>query len=248
MLNWIKISDPKKKTAAPIWSRCWCGCCRSRSTRCTSPGPTTSSAASRRRSAASPRGTVPSDCRDHNLFLLPCEINRGSEFWWGWISRVCSVTSCAEIMEKHLEQSVLSKLPYGYDSVTRQSLSSTEDDMGICPSLHLPNYRVPCFVATVTAILFLLSAASVMSKPVWLVETFVCPFISSGQPVCILGDYGRLLCSKVGFLHNKKFSCQINRSSSTRMSPLAVLMWWVLVTYRVLDFCPQIMNMLPRPH
>lgn len=35
------------------------------------------------------------------------------------------------MMEKHLEQSVLSKLPYGYDSVTRQSLSSTEDDMGI---------------------------------------------------------------------------------------------------------------------
>lgn len=34
-------------------------------------------------------------------------------------------------MEKHLEQSVLSKLPYGYDSVTRQSLSSTEDDMGM---------------------------------------------------------------------------------------------------------------------
>jgi len=34
-------------------------------------------------------------------------------------------------MEKHLGQSVLSKLPYGYDSVTRQSLSSTEDDMGI---------------------------------------------------------------------------------------------------------------------
>jgi GINS complex subunit 4 len=39
--------------------------------------------------------------------------------------------SCTEMMEKHLEQSVLSKLPYGYDSVTRQSLSSTEDDMGI---------------------------------------------------------------------------------------------------------------------
>ena len=33
-------------------------------------------------------------------------------------------------------KSVLSKLPYGYDSVTRQSLSSTEDDMGIY-TLHL---------------------------------------------------------------------------------------------------------------
>uniref|UniRef100_A0ACD5WMK3 Uncharacterized protein n=1 Tax=Avena sativa TaxID=4498 RepID=A0ACD5WMK3_AVESA len=45
--------------------------------------------------------------------------------------------SCKEIMEKHLEQSVLSKLPYGYDSVTRQSLSSTEDDMGIPPHLEI---------------------------------------------------------------------------------------------------------------
>ncbi|RLN00588.1 DNA replication complex GINS protein SLD5 [Panicum miliaceum] len=42
---------------------------------------------------------------------------------------------CAEIMEKHLEQSVLSKLPYGYDSVTRHSLSSTEDDMVPEPQL-----------------------------------------------------------------------------------------------------------------
>jgi GINS complex subunit 4 len=40
-------------------------------------------------------------------------------------------------MEKHLEQSVLSKLPYGYDSVTRQSLSSTEDDMGIPLDLEI---------------------------------------------------------------------------------------------------------------
>ncbi|WVZ96221.1 hypothetical protein U9M48_041888 [Paspalum notatum var. saurae] len=45
------------------------------------------------------------------------------------------VPSCSEIMEKHLEQSVLSKLPYGYDSVTRQSLSSTEDDMVPEPQL-----------------------------------------------------------------------------------------------------------------
>jgi hypothetical protein len=44
-------------------------------------------------------------------------------------------------MEKHLEQSVLSKLPYGYDSVTRQSLSSTEDDMGTPLDLE----KLACF-------------------------------------------------------------------------------------------------------
>ncbi|TVU17894.1 hypothetical protein EJB05_33955 [Eragrostis curvula] len=42
--------------------------------------------------------------------------------------------SCTAIMKKHLEQSVVSKLPYGYNgsdgnSVTKQSLSSTEEDM-----------------------------------------------------------------------------------------------------------------------
>jgi GINS complex subunit 4 len=35
-------------------------------------------------------------------------------------------------MEKHLEQSVLSKLPHGYHQVEKQSLSSTEDDMSMC--------------------------------------------------------------------------------------------------------------------
>ena len=75
------------------------------------------------------------------LFVSACQT---SWFWWEPTSCVSSGTSCAEIMEKHLEQSVLSKLPYGYDSVTRQSLSSTEDDMGIDPSLDLPNYGVPC--------------------------------------------------------------------------------------------------------
>lgn len=33
-------------------------------------------------------------------------------------------------MEKHLEQSVLSRLPYGYQSILKQSISSEEDDMG----------------------------------------------------------------------------------------------------------------------
>ncbi|KAJ3683234.1 hypothetical protein LUZ60_013461 [Juncus effusus] len=42
---------------------------------------------------------------------------------------------CIEIMEKHLHQSVLSKLPYGYQSVTKQSISSEEDDMVPAPEL-----------------------------------------------------------------------------------------------------------------
>uniref|UniRef100_A0A0D3G341 DNA replication complex GINS protein SLD5 n=1 Tax=Oryza barthii TaxID=65489 RepID=A0A0D3G341_9ORYZ len=55
--------------------------------------------------------------------------------------------SCTEMMEKHLEQSVLSKLPYGYDSVTRQSLSSTEDDMGISFDLIIiPEPQLDTFV------------------------------------------------------------------------------------------------------
>ncbi|KAL6618842.1 hypothetical protein ACP70R_033981 [Stipagrostis hirtigluma subsp. patula] len=53
--------------------------------------------------------------------------------------------SCTEIMEKHLEQSVLSKLPYGYDSVTRQSLSSTEDDMD-CYACSFPEPQLDTFV------------------------------------------------------------------------------------------------------
>lgn len=42
---------------------------------------------------------------------------------------------CIEIMEKHLEQSVLSRLPYGYQSMLRQSISSEEDDMVPEPQL-----------------------------------------------------------------------------------------------------------------
>lgn len=34
-------------------------------------------------------------------------------------------------MEKHLKQSVLDRLPYGYGSILQQSISSEEDDMGI---------------------------------------------------------------------------------------------------------------------
>ncbi|KAJ6839685.1 DNA replication complex GINS protein SLD5 [Iris pallida] len=36
---------------------------------------------------------------------------------------------CADIMEKHLDQTVLARLPYGYQSIMKQSISSEEDDM-----------------------------------------------------------------------------------------------------------------------
>ncbi|KAG0452302.1 hypothetical protein HPP92_025775 [Vanilla planifolia] len=36
---------------------------------------------------------------------------------------------CLDIMEGHLERSVLSRLPYGYQSMLKQSISSEEDDM-----------------------------------------------------------------------------------------------------------------------
>lgn len=39
-------------------------------------------------------------------------------------------------MEKLLEQSVLARLPYGYESFLKQSISSEEDDMGISFYLH----------------------------------------------------------------------------------------------------------------
>ncbi|KAM0948452.1 putative DNA replication complex GINS protein SLD5 [Dioscorea sansibarensis] len=42
---------------------------------------------------------------------------------------------CTDIMEKHLEQSVLSRLPYGYQSILKQSISSEEDDMVPEPQL-----------------------------------------------------------------------------------------------------------------
>ncbi|XP_078436174.1 DNA replication protein-like protein [Wolffia australiana] len=42
---------------------------------------------------------------------------------------------CVDALEKHLEQSVLSRLPYGYQSVLKQSISSEEDDMVPEPNL-----------------------------------------------------------------------------------------------------------------
>ncbi|KAG1326172.1 DNA replication complex GINS protein SLD5 [Cocos nucifera] len=42
---------------------------------------------------------------------------------------------CTDIMEKHLGQSVLSRLPYGYQSILKQSISSEEDDMVPEPQL-----------------------------------------------------------------------------------------------------------------
>ncbi|XP_077220582.1 DNA replication protein-like protein [Tasmannia lanceolata] len=45
---------------------------------------------------------------------------------------------CTDIMEKHLEQSVLVRLPYGYQSILKQSISSEEDDM--VPEPHLDTF------------------------------------------------------------------------------------------------------------
>ncbi|KAF5193661.1 Dna replication complex gins protein sld5 [Thalictrum thalictroides] len=42
---------------------------------------------------------------------------------------------CMDDMEKHLTQSVLSRLPYGYQSILKQSISSEEDDMVPEPQL-----------------------------------------------------------------------------------------------------------------
>ncbi|WOL16179.1 hypothetical protein Cni_G24961 [Canna indica] len=42
---------------------------------------------------------------------------------------------CREKMEKHLEQSVLARLPHGYQSIMKQSISSEEDDMVPEPQL-----------------------------------------------------------------------------------------------------------------
>ncbi|KAF5194671.1 Dna replication protein-like protein [Thalictrum thalictroides] len=41
---------------------------------------------------------------------------------------------CMDDMEKHLTQSVLSRLPYGYQSILKQSISSEEDDMVLADS------------------------------------------------------------------------------------------------------------------
>ncbi|KAJ4969469.1 hypothetical protein NE237_016170 [Protea cynaroides] len=46
---------------------------------------------------------------------------------------------CTDYMEKHLQRSVLSHLPYGYQSILRQSISSEEDDM-------VPEPRLDTFV------------------------------------------------------------------------------------------------------
>ncbi|KAF3334571.1 DNA replication complex GINS protein SLD5 isoform X2 [Carex littledalei] len=43
--------------------------------------------------------------------------------------------SCVDIMTQHLKQSVLNKLPQHYQSVTRQSTSSEDDDMVDSPQL-----------------------------------------------------------------------------------------------------------------
>ncbi|XP_068639772.1 DNA replication complex GINS protein SLD5 [Aristolochia californica] len=45
------------------------------------------------------------------------------------------VKRCTDAFEQHLEQSVLSRLPYGYQSILRQSISSEEDDMVPVPNL-----------------------------------------------------------------------------------------------------------------
>ncbi|GLJ47098.1 hypothetical protein SUGI_0994560 [Cryptomeria japonica] len=42
---------------------------------------------------------------------------------------------CTDALQKHLEQSVLSRLPYGYQSMLRQAISSEEDDMVPEPKL-----------------------------------------------------------------------------------------------------------------
>ena len=43
-------------------------------------------------------------------------------------------------MERHLEQSVLSRLPDGYQSILKQSVASEEDDMGIRLSFLVINF------------------------------------------------------------------------------------------------------------
>ncbi|CAN6468989.1 unnamed protein product [Victoria cruziana] len=48
-------------------------------------------------------------------------------------------TRCTDVLEKHLEQSVLRKLPYGYQSILKQSISSEDIDM-------VPEPRLDTFV------------------------------------------------------------------------------------------------------
>lgn len=55
------------------------------------------------------------------------------------------VDRCKDDMEKHLTQSVLSRLPYGYQSILKQSISSEEDDMGTLSLLYL-SYQFPFMI------------------------------------------------------------------------------------------------------
>ncbi|KAG9452180.1 hypothetical protein H6P81_005084 [Aristolochia fimbriata] len=55
--------------------------------------------------------------------------DRLSEHEQGFVKR------CTDAFEDHLEQSVLSHLPYGYQSILKQSISSEEDDMVPEPKL-----------------------------------------------------------------------------------------------------------------
>ncbi|KAF8406082.1 hypothetical protein HHK36_008162 [Tetracentron sinense] len=48
-------------------------------------------------------------------------------------------------MEKHLKQSVLSRLPYGYQSILKQSISSEDDDMGTISSFCANHFFLMCY-------------------------------------------------------------------------------------------------------
>ncbi|KAK2990221.1 hypothetical protein RJ640_014673 [Escallonia rubra] len=70
---------------------------------------------------------------ERTLFLIEkymFQIQRSADLW-NRLSRKEQnfAKRCAEDMEKHLEQSVLSKLPDRYKSHLRQSITSEEDDM-----------------------------------------------------------------------------------------------------------------------
>ena len=46
-----------------------------------------------------------------------------------------------DTLQKHMEQSVLSKLPFGYQSMLRQATSSEEDDMSILNACTVHTYQ-----------------------------------------------------------------------------------------------------------
>ncbi|CBI22819.3 unnamed protein product, partial [Vitis vinifera] len=60
---------------------------------------------------------------------------------WSWLSEQEQkfAKRCTDDMERHLEQSVLSRLPDGYQSILKQSVASEEDDM-------VPEPRLDTFV------------------------------------------------------------------------------------------------------